>query len=238
MRHDGIRSGLFVLSLLVPLGACAGWPSGQEEPVTRHMYAHFGRLGEIQTAVIRGDLDGARRSARMLAEHPPLEGFPTSLDSYEDEMRTLAREAGGAASLETAADLTARMASTCGACHRAYEGGPRMDPGGHAARGSDTADRMLRHLWGADRMWEGLLGPSDELWRRGAGTLAEEEGWSDLPSGYSEESERLAERVRRVARVARRVDDEARRADLYGDLLETCSGCHQLTADGEVGTGR
>ena len=88
---------------------------------------------------------------------------------------------------------------------------------------------MVRHLWAADRMWEGLVGPSDEAWMAGARAMAETQPAlagvfrSSISGGgagvFLEELGLLAQE----AVDAKGIDQ---RADVYGRLLNTCDRCH------------
>ena len=88
---------------------------------------------------------------------------------------------------------------------------------------------MVRHLWAADRMWEGLVGPSEAAWTAGAEAMAETQpamagalraSVSGQGAGvFLEELGLLAQE----AKDARGIDA---RADVYGRLLGTCDRCH------------
>ena len=67
------------------------------------------------------------------------------------------------------------MARVCGDCHRAKAAGPQF-AASQADRERTTSDslgeRMQRHMWAVNRMWEGLTAPSDDAWNAGAQVLA------------------------------------------------------------------
>ena len=86
---------------------------------------------------------------------------------------------------------------------------------------------MLRHAWGTDRMWDGLLTPSDALWESGATALSEDPLFlADDESGT--EAAVLAREVHLLAIEARRLQDPDHRAGIYGRLLGACARCHSL----------
>src|SRR5262245_53079650 len=70
----------------------------------------------------------------------------------------------------------ANTAAVCGQCHAAAGSGPSFPEADDADAElglSDTlGDRMERHAWAANRMWEGLIAPSDSAWRAGSAELA------------------------------------------------------------------
>lgn len=83
--------------------------------------------------------------------------------------------------------------------------------------------QMARHQWAADRLWEGIVGPSDSHWRSGLYVLANTHLTSievDRPA--------LANRMRTLALDAYNVPAKslAERAATYGELLVTCAQCH------------
>jgi hypothetical protein len=94
---------------------------------------------------------------------------------------------------------------------------------------SSVAADMQRHLWAADRMWEGLVGPSDTAWQAGVVALADAqlapEAMADdrtLPK----EVFALAEQAHEIGAKGGDEKDPAKRAELYGRYLGTCAACH------------
>ena len=94
----------------------------------------------------------------------------------------------------------------------------------HATAPKDLATvpaRMLRHQWAAARLWEGIIGASEESWRGGLDVLAA------APLGEDQIGPRrdLAKKLQQLAIEARRKKggpDER----TYGDILGTCAACH------------
>lgn len=197
-------------------------------PLAEHMVEHFTVIVELQRAIALGQLDEAKRQASWLIDHdlPAREGWPM----FVDDMKVAAREVVAAGDLPTASVLAARLGRTCSRCHErqnavvtfAWEPAPEESP--------RLVIQMQRHEWAALRLWEGLVGPSDEMWSQGAGVLASSQldtaaatkgvARGDVPA--------LAARVRQLAIRATTTTDHDQRATLYGELLSTCAGCHQL----------
>ena len=199
---------------------------------TVHMYGHFGHASEVQNAMIQGDLDAVRAPAQWLAEHDAMDGLPKGSDAYLGQLRQAAAQAVDAPDLPTAAKATAAIARACGACHGRYDVGPRFTPGaGPPAEGASVSAHMIRHVWAADRMWEGLIGPSEASWAAGARGLSE----APLePQEVTDDAERvpaaseLAHSVHDLGARAQRTTGGAARAEIYGELLTSCSSCHSL----------
>ena len=99
---------------------------------------------------------------------------------------------------------------------------------------SDMESHMQRHQWAIDRLWEGLIGPSDAAWSRGIRMLAEaplhgtEATW-DEPAAAGDE---LARRVHELGREAATALLPPARAAVYGEVLGVCADCHTRTGGG------
>jgi hypothetical protein len=140
--------------------------------IADHMHEHLTRIGTIKAAIVAGRLAGVREPATWLADHETVTGLPPDFESYVAQMRSYARHVIEAEDLATAAGAVSKMAKTCGNCHLVngvelefgYDREPRQDI-------EDVVTHMQRHQWAADRLWEGLIGPSDTAWTRGADML-------------------------------------------------------------------
>ncbi len=205
------------------------------ETVKQHMRGHFAAISELQRAIARGHLEEAKEQARLIADHtePAHDAVWTP---FLEDMSRAAREVIDAPDLPGAAVVASRLARACSACHDktaavivfAWEEAPPATP--------DLATQMKRHQWAATRLWEGLVGPSDDVWHEGAkvlasttlDTMAASRGVSrgDVPA--------LAAHVRELAKRAMTTDDLDARAKLYGELLSTCAGCHALVRPAPV----
>jgi hypothetical protein len=82
--------------------------------------------------------------------------------------------------------------------------------------------RMTRHRWAADRLWEAIVGDSDDAWREGLDVLAA------TPLDFGVDRAPFARELQRIANNARRSKAPAAstRAATYGELLVTCAGGH------------
>lgn len=224
--------------LALSAGTCAerAEPRGQREiagATTAQMADHFDGALAIRDALIEGDLEAARRGARALLKRRPA-GLPAQPPRYLAEFRAAAQAVMDAPDRGMAARAVGRLAASCGACHRgssvrvklAAPTPPPTDPG--------AAGHMRRHLWAADRLWEGLVAPSDEAWARGSTALADaalrpEALSPDLP--LYPRVEALALRVHALADEGVTAADTGHRIDIYAGLLATCARCHGLLAE-------
>lgn len=204
--------------------------------IAANMHEHLARISTIKSAVIAGKLEDVRGPANWLAEHGTVPGLPGDFEPYIDLMRQYARELAATEELSSAARAVSNMAKNCGNCHQAnevdlqfgYDQLPREDI-------EDVVTHMQRHQWATDRMWDGLIGPSDGAWNRGVDMLIDV---PLLPSDVTTESDRFTE----IGEIARRIHalasmgSDARspdsRSELYGEVLGLCARCHTLLGRG------
>ncbi|MGE0403616.1 MAG: hypothetical protein AB7T06_43320 [Kofleriaceae bacterium] len=205
-------------------------PDEPREPATvkEHMKSHFAAVVAVERAIVRGRLADAREGARALLAHdePAIEGGAPFVADMNDAAAALI----AAPDLPTAGTFAAALGRTCSRCHEAtraviaFAWEPQPDPA------PSLRVQMQRHQWAAARLWEGLVGPSDEMWRQGTEALAATE-LDALAAGRGVargDVDALAAQVRELARSAATAGDGDARAALYGRLLSTCAGCHQL----------
>jgi len=220
--------------ILFTLAACAGSPEREGvTPTQAHMYAHFDRTLEVHDALVRGDMERARRGAEWLATHQDAAMLPEGSERFSTLMRGQAGRVSEASELQEAAVAVARMASACGGCHEEYGIDPRFLMGAPPPGGSGAKAEMALHVWASERMWNGLVGPDDYAWTSGASALTK--GWLSPRDVVADPStrERVRELVQQVYQVGTRagtVSDAQARAEVYGEFLTTCIDCHRLTS--------
>jgi hypothetical protein len=229
---------LLLVALLAALLACAGGGRSEAEPEqaaeasSAHMEEHLVRATDIQAAVIRGDLDDLREHARWMSEHLDTSELPEEWRVHAGDMQTAAELAYRAPDVEAAAEATGAMGRACGACHEAaavvINFGRPSEP---VAEGGSTG-HMCGHQWAAERLWEGLIGPSHEAWEKGSQAMV---GAALPPEELSGDDELygqlqvLEQRVHDLGVEGVRAQGSTSRAELYGEFLSTCSQCHALT---------
>ena len=207
-----------------------------DSTVADHMHEHLTRISTIKSAIVAGKLENVREAATWLADHETAADLRTEFESYIILMRSHARHVIEAEDLACAAESVSEMAKTCGNCHLvndvkpqfSYDRRPREDL-------EDVVTHMQRHLWATDRLWEGLIGPSDTAWNRGADMLIDA---PLLPSDVTSATDNAAE----IARIARRIHalggigTETKtpdaRSELYAEVLGLCASCHTLLGRG------
>jgi len=207
-------------------GRPAAPPYDHDAMVRFHMRERYDLLGAVQHFAIRGDLYDVQVIGRAIGASLDEPG----LDRWSRDVgfaRANARELALAPSTEEACRRIARLAATCASCHvDAKVTGIFGAPPGPPADGGAIDARMARHAWAADRLFEGVIGGSDESWLAGLDVLAQTPApWSTAEPNqavFARGLQDLATRARKRGAQA----DFAARASVYGDVLVACSGCH------------
>jgi hypothetical protein len=206
-----------------------------EERIEDFMVDHFVIVTFGRDAVINGDLEALREPLAAFADYDYRSVAPGGWLPWIAQIQTAARLTSEASALETAAVGVATMARSCGGCHEASGRGPDFGPSDHETKtpSSDTLEeRMQRHIWAADRMWEGLTAPSDEAWQEGAAALAHTP--SSVPATKPPLPPRFVEELlatRALADDAVGATSAAQRADVYAGFIASCANCHAHGVD-------
>ncbi len=211
--------------LLAAAGACALLGRSRSS-LSQDMEGHYTRVGMVKDAVVRGDLEAARDPASWLGEHPQHPDLPQGVNSPMEDMRVHARSVVRAVDVADAARATAEMAASCGRCHRAAGAGPDPVLWTMAPTGETQPRQMERHRWAVDRMWEGLVAPSDRQWQQGATALIDDPLLQEATKDESPDAAKLAREVHDLGVTALRREPDGR-AGVYGRLLATCVTCHK-----------
>lgn len=216
---------------LLLLSACqpAPRPPGSAGPVQEQMFAHFALARDLRTFAVTGDLERLRVTAGELAVQEPSWGMPPGSEDFLDRVHAAALRAAEADDAPAAAEAAARVAAECGACHLAVDAtlGQRFQVA--APLMDDPAIRHTNYLsWVGRLLWNGLVGPSEGLWRTGAGALAGGEG-IPAPRGSFVPAEVVAasaERVRALGTEAVLATEPEDRVRIVGAIWAECADCH------------
>lgn len=217
---------------------CGGGPktakqvSPEQTDVSKvtNMHQHYDDINAIQLAIISGNLVSvrdlaAKARAGFLGEQPV--GWAPFIERSLASMEMLEVTED----LPMAARLAGTMAGTCGDCHR-DQGIEVVDHEAVAPPREDDpfSDFMIQHRWAADRMWEGIIGPSDSAWQAGAQALAttsltkEDVG---IRLELTQEIETILLQIREDAAAASSTEGAKERQELYGRFLAGCASCHR-----------
>jgi len=96
---------------------------------------------------------------------------------------------------------------------------------------------MQRHQWAMDRLWEGLIGPSDAAWNRGTAMLSEEPlHAADVSAGVTADEadalESIAREIHELGAAGARLTGLNDRSQVYGRILGLCADCHTRVGRG------
>jgi cytochrome c553 len=228
MRHVlAVAIAVLALALALPFAAADREPPApkrfERDMIARfHMHQSFDLVRAIERLLIRGKLEEAKKFAEAIAMAPdePAHG---AWASQQATIRALALALARATSVEDALRKETRLAAACGECHRDTYGSAMFDNPPAAPPDRPALDaRMARHRWASDRLWEAVIGDSDDAWREGLDVLAA------TPLDLGEDRVQLARELQRLAKTARRTKAPAAatRAATYGEILVTCARCH------------
>jgi hypothetical protein len=87
---------------------------------------------------------------------------------YLEEVLLGAHRVATSSGLESAAENVAVVGRACGRCHEATATRVPFQTAGRPGDHSTLANDMAAHQWAALQMWQGLIGPADDLWQPGA----------------------------------------------------------------------
>ncbi len=218
-------------TMIRPLPAQEVGAKNQSEVAT-HMHEHLTRITTIKAHIIMGNIDGVREPATWLAEHESVAGLPENFEPYVQMMRIYARQVVDAPDLDSAAVSVSRMARTCGNCHLVNEVDLEFGYDQKPAEWADTVSHMQRHQWAADRLWDGLIGPSDISWSRGTDMLVDvplhpADVMDETTSGVNATMiDEIARRIHVLGGQGTNTRTPHARSELYGEILGLCADCH------------
>lgn len=206
----------------------AATTAADDANVAKHMHDHNEAMVAIQQAIIAGSLDGTRESATWLLQHEEPAGLPAAGEAFVAAVREAANGVLEADSLEAAAEAASNMGLACGNCHLASGVTVEFDDVAQPSDKEKEKPHMQRHQWAADRMWEGLIGPSKMAWSRGANLLFESPIKPDVVAkhGGGEEAVGMSRRIHALAANATAVSTPEEQAEIYAEFIANCGACH------------
>ncbi len=223
-----LAAGLAAYAASGPAAAQA--PAEVSAQRAQFMRQHFASVLAAHDAVIRGDLDEARRHARAIADQPAPPALPPAAAPYFQSMQVSAARAAAGTALEDIAASTAAMLGMCGDCHRAVGTMPALAAPARPAVGGQVG-HMLDHKAAVDLMVEGLTVPSTTAWNEGAAALRGAPlRRGDLPPdrGLTRDIVALEARLHELAERGEAAGDVRARVFVYSEVLQSCSPCHAL----------
>jgi hypothetical protein len=194
----------------------------------KHMKAHFVRALKLQDAILAGNLPEAKAQGQWLATHEAGD-IPAGWRPHLVNFQAQAKVVADAASADDAAAAFAHIAASCGECHEANHAKPRLGSSPVFKKIGNVKEHMTAQLMAMDKLWDGLVVPSDVAWREGAALLADvavthktiaKEGLDKADSATV-----LVETLHQLSATAGKAAKEDR-PQAYANLLTTCVACH------------
>ncbi len=210
-------------------GPTAHTESVQQDFADAHMSTHNTMITTARDAVINGKLEAVKEPMTWLAHHPPHPYVPPQADKYFVQMQGAARVAANAHTLSAAATGISTVATICGECHQALELKPAYKEEIPPDDRDGVAWHMARHRWAADRLWEGMIMPSDTLWNLGVAGLQEDAlHGEELHDGekMSDDEKKVADWLHTLGDMGYDETSTKSRASFFGELMNSCSECH------------
>lgn len=195
------------------------------------MHERFLAVNAIRDAVIEGDLSLAKKRAAELANNEELLSVFEDWGPSTEKMKASIESVSSSADLDAASLHLAHAARACGRCHDslgvaslAAEADPPPKEDG------EIGGIMRQHNWAIGRMWNGLIAPSDAAWTLGANTLADiaSKAKQTPEAQNNAEVPELVSDVETLAIEAAKSVTAPEKTQVFGQLLMTCSGCHQI----------
>lgn len=209
-------------SAVLVVASCT-WNAPRDEAVSYQMRGHYADVGIIQRALVAGELRQARDAASRVSAMTEVPGTGPEGDAWVPRIRDIAGEIENADTYAHATAAAGRLAATCGACHLEMSRGPDFRAAVQLPEDTGFSGHMIRHVWAADRMFEGLVASSDELWAAGAGVFADDPLHGDaIPPA----AEPHAKKLHQLGLGALQLEAPRDRARQYGLMLAECGACH------------
>jgi hypothetical protein len=190
------------------------------------MQAHFTDALLIRKAVIAGTPQQAAAPAEALAKAENLDNLPAGWAQFVEPMQQTARRITDGTSAAQIAAATADLGVACGKCHL-QRGGPKAWSAPPPTPGTTLTDRMQRHVWATERLWEGLTIPSSKAWDAGAKALSTEPFPAEILNRGGVHVRSAASDFAKLVVKAPTSKTVEERATLYAELLLVCGGCHR-----------
>ena len=195
--------------------------------VRARMHTRLDAIRGIGNAIALSDLAQAQTQGRALAALEDPEVLP-QWQPFLAQVRISGEQLAQAKDIATAAPAAARLGALCGSCHQTLSGHATYSAAEQPAAGTNLASQMANHQWATARMWDGLVGPSEERWMQGAQAL------SSIKIDVAEVKVKLevwTSKVRQLATDAKTTPAGDGRVALFGNLLTACAGCHAEIRD-------
>lgn len=181
------------------------------------MQFHALEADVLRRAVIAGDLSAGLVEAKALSEDNWTPRLKPAWRAHMQTMYAAARDYEKASNIGEGAAAVAHLGLACAGCHNALGG-----PNPATSNGQAPDPSMAGHAWAAERLWFGLMAPSEAAWAEGAGQLAKGAPFRSDVTAIDAQAKRLQQLGASAVSVA-----SEHRARVFSDVLSTCADCHR-----------
>lgn len=204
-------------------------PPPANPAVQAEMQSHFEAGTTVRDAIIRGDVAAAKAGFEALGGGDVPYGLPQGSQPLFEAMQGAAKQ--GAAASTSADQATALVATlrACGGCHAKVNARPEWDVPDAPSRDPGVRQHMARHKWAMDRMYEGVVGPTESSWAQAAAILKDHAvDEAELARGVklTPEAKAAAERLHELGKEARAAETPELRGEKFAEALTACATCH------------
>lgn len=214
-----------------PVAASAA-PSSQP-PAVCARGAWSPAVAEARWAVMKNDGDALRRFFAWVGPRTDLPDLAARTRALADDPRTQPGEGDPSDIVDLGAEAIADVGLACAACHVRAGVKPKIGDGAAPPVDPSLNVHMARHSWALERLWEGLIGPSDPRWIEGVSALHDHPIEADRlhgREGGESPSDYMDWWIHQPGPSTALAADHAGRASFYGHLLTACAACHAGTA--------
>jgi len=204
-------------------------PSTAGSQTHRDMLRHDELAEKSRAAIVAGDLDAFRLGMEIAAVQP----LPGELAEHASTFVERARAGAKVSDLDQAAKALGQVGAACADCHAARPK-DRYPASGFEEGDAAISERMQRHWWATDALWQGLVTPSDGAWKVGATTLADRSLVRVPGFPKTEAAKTRAEALQAAARTAMAAEGSQARGAAFGQIVGTCADCHTALKQGPV----
>lgn len=206
-----------------PSAAAAAPPAAapQQTPTARHyMLTHYADTVGMRRALVSGKIADYHAAAAAVAKDAWTPRLRGDYRPYVEAVRAAAHAGETASSAVSAAAALGKIGEACAACHVKF-GGPGS-PVAPEQLTEATDPSMVAHAAATERLWDGLILPSDASWSSGMEVLL------NAPKLDSDVAD-VAAAARHLRDLARhgKSADVAQRGQVFANVLTTCAGCHE-----------
>jgi hypothetical protein len=188
----------------------------------QYMLSHYADTEDMRRSLITGRLGDYRQAAAAVARDEWKPASSNDSRAFLDGVRGAASAAEAAPTLAAGAVALGSLGEVCASCH--LKSGHPEAPLAPEDSSPGPDSRMFAHAVAADRLWAGLILPSDANWMSGVQLLAAASSSSEDAAGRAS-----LQRLRTLGQQgeAARVDERGR---IFADVLIACSNCHERAA--------